>query len=61
MSDKKTAAQVLQEYMETCGEQPDNCIFGGGVCCYPIDDCQNCPCYPGNNDPYWGMTKARIL
>ena len=43
------------------GYQPDTCIFGGGSCGYPIDDCQNCPCYPGNHDPYWGMTKAVFL
>lgn len=27
--------------------QPDKCLFGyGGSCCYPIDDCLNCPCHP---------------
>jgi hypothetical protein len=43
------------------GYQPDKCIFGGGSCGYPIEDCKNCPCHPGNSDPYWGMTKAVIL
>lgn len=43
------------------GYQPDKCIFGGGSCGYPIDDCMNCPCHPDSNDPYWGMTKAVFL
>ena len=24
-------------------EQPSKCLFCGGVCGYPIDDCYNCP------------------
>ena len=24
-------------------EQPNECLFGRGVCGYPIDDCYNCP------------------
>jgi hypothetical protein len=24
-------------------EQPSTCLFGRGVCGYPIDDCYNCP------------------
>ena len=24
-------------------EQPEDCIFGYGTCCYPIEECQNCP------------------
>lgn len=23
--------------------QPETCYFGDGVCCYPIEDCINCP------------------
>lgn len=42
------------------GYQPDKCIFDGGYCGYPIDDCKNCPCHPDSSDPYWGMTKAVI-
>lgn len=41
-------------------EQPEECIFGHGVCCYPIDDCENCPARPENNDPYWNTSKAEI-
>ena len=40
-------------------KQSDKCIFGGS-CCYPIDDCQNCPARPENGDPYWGLTQATI-
>lgn len=25
--------------------QFDNCIFGYGVCCYPVEDCRSCPNY----------------
>lgn len=43
-------------YMEC---QPDNCLYDSkSSCCYPIDDCKNCPIHPGNNDPYWGLTKS---
>ena len=24
-------------------KQPEDCIFGYGTCCYPIEECQNCP------------------
>lgn len=24
-------------------EQPQDCIFGYGVCCYPIEECISCP------------------
>lgn len=41
-------------------EQPDECIFGYGVCGYPIDDCKNCPARPENNDPYWNMSSCEI-
>lgn len=42
------------------GWQPEKCIFGGGSCGYPIEDCNNCPCHPGSDDSYWGRTKAVI-
>ena len=42
------------------GWQPEKCIFGSGSCGYPIEDCSNCPCHPGSDDPYWGMTKAVV-
>lgn len=41
-------------------EQPSECLFGDGVCGYQIEDCPNCPARSENNDPYWGMTTARI-
>lgn len=41
--------------------QPDVCLFNSNSsCCYPIDDCKNCPIHPGNHDPYWGMTKSEL-
>ena len=40
-------------------EQPDQCLFyKDSPCGYPIEDCENCPNHPGNNDPYWMMTSA---
>lgn len=42
-------------------EQPTKCRFNEECsCCYPIEDCENCPAHPGSNDPYWNMTKAVI-
>ena len=39
--------------------QPDQCLFyNDSHCGYPIEDCENCPNHPGNNDPYWMMTTA---
>lgn len=40
--------------------QPERCVFGVGICGYPIDDCYNCPLQPWNFDPYLGMTKCKI-
>lgn len=34
----------------TYGYQPDNCIFGGGHCGYPIEECYDCPFHPNNYD-----------
>lgn len=49
------------EYMRECGGQPSRCIHSGGSTCgYPIEDCQNCPIFPGNSDPYWGATICSI-
>ena len=45
--------------MKFINKQSDKCIFGGS-CCYPIDDCQNCPARPENGDPYWGLTQSTI-
>lgn len=36
----KTVAENLKSLMP---EQPTECVFGYGACCYPIDDCGNCP------------------
>lgn len=42
-------------------EQPMFCNYDDGLpCCYPIDDCENCPAHPGNEDFYWGLTAAEI-
>lgn len=42
-------------------EQPEDCVHGYGVCCYPIEDCPNCPMRPENfgMDGY-GSSKATI-
>lgn len=42
-------------------EQPEECLYGYGVCCYPIEDCENCPARPENNDPFWGKSIADIF
>lgn len=49
-----------QMIVEIPTEQPSECIFGYGVCGYPIDDCKNCPARPDNNDPYWNMSSCEI-
>ena len=42
-------------------EQPDKCLCGyAETCCYPIDDCINCPARPESGDRYWGMTVCEI-
>ena len=38
----KTVAKNIQE---SGIEQPSMCLFGGGTCNYPIEDCFNCPCH----------------
>lgn len=40
--------KCVAKSIESLGlEQPDKCLFGyGGSCCYPIEDCLNCPCHP---------------
>lgn len=40
--------------------QPEKCVLDGGTCCYPIDDCKNCPKRPENGDPYFGLTQCEI-
>ncbi|MCM1530105.1 MAG: hypothetical protein NC093_08945 [Alistipes sp.] len=43
-------------------KQPDFCRYNAELpCCYPIDDCDNCPANPSSCDPYWGCTAAQIL
>lgn len=35
-------------------DQPDKCIYGySEVCCYPINDCKNCPARLENHDWNW--------
>lgn len=48
----------MTEYIE---EQPIFCHYDENLtCCYPIDDCKNCPANPDSCDPYWGCTTAEI-
>lgn len=35
----KFVAKAIQTDMP----QPSQCLFKSGVCCYPIEDCYNCP------------------
>ena len=37
-----TIPQIV-DVLASMDEQPEDCIFGYGTCCYPIDECQNCP------------------
>lgn len=49
------------KYDYTNMEQPDKCLHGyAESCCYPIDDCKNCPARPDSDDWYWGMTGCEI-
>lgn len=41
-------------------DQPEECVHGYGVCCYPISDCKNCPARPENNDQYFGITTCEF-
>ena len=42
--------------------QPNVCIYNDDLsCCYPFDDCMNCPAHPQSTDRYWGMTKGEIV
>lgn len=42
------------EEKKTDREQPKYCLYGyAEVCCYPIEDCENCPARPENLDTYW--------
>ncbi len=29
-------------------EQPTKCLFTNGCCCYPVEDCYNCPVHSWN-------------
>ncbi len=40
-------------------EQPIQCLFGYGICGYPIDDCHNCPRHDWNLC-YMPLTYARL-
>ena len=40
--------------------QPDTCIYGRGVCCYPIDECDECPAHPKYRDTFMEISKCRI-
>ena len=41
---------------------PSSCRYNrNSSCCYPIDDCMNCPAHPQSTDRYWGMTKGEIV
>lgn len=47
-------------YFDPC--QPERCVYDDScLCCWPIDECADCPNHPGNYEPYWGMTRAVIM
>lgn len=49
------------EYMRDCGGQPSRCIHSvESTCGYPIEDCPNCPIFPGNSDLDWGATICSV-
>ncbi len=33
----------IKNFLNEKPVQPQDCIFGYGVCCYPIEECSNCP------------------
>lgn len=42
--------------------QPNVCIYNDDLsCCYPFDDCVNCPAHPQSADRYWRVTKGEIV
>ena len=51
--------KFIFEYMKNY--QPLYCKYDSNLCCcYPVDDCKNCPAHPQSTDRYWGMTKGVI-
>lgn len=38
---------MSEEEIEECVferiPQPETCLFGHSICCYPIDECKDCP------------------
>lgn len=46
----KEILQESKEDIELGSVQFDNCIFGYGVCCYPVEDCRNCPNYEAHRE-----------
>lgn len=46
----KEILQESKEDIELGAVQFDNCIFGYGVCCYPVEDCRNCPNYEAHRE-----------
>lgn len=51
--------KVVARSIEKLGiEQPKNCLFGQGLCGYPIDDCFNCPVHSWNG--YVPLMKCEV-
>ena len=51
--------KAVAKNIQTLGiEQPRKCLFTKGLCCYPIDDCYNCPAHTWNG--YAPTTTAEI-
>lgn len=43
-------------------EQPMFCDYDDELpCCYPIEDCENCPAHPDNEDFYRRLTTVAVM
>ena len=49
---------VSKAIAESGIEQPSMCLFGGGSCGYPIDDCHHCPVHEWETD--FPMTRCEF-
>lgn len=43
-------------------EQPMFCDYDDELpCCYPIEECENCPAHPGNEDFIGGLQQQGLI
>lgn len=48
--DKSYPIDEVVEWVYMPSLQPDTCKYTGGACCYPIDECEECPNNPEHSD-----------